>query len=98
MEEILSDFSVNRSQLIEYLQVKKELFEKDWIDDWFPSEEIENSSKPKKGNGKRRKRSTEDEVNDEDDTIIGPPPSGRLDKTIRGNWTKYQGGSQFTGI
>ena len=73
--EIIRFFRQSASHLIEYLQVKKEQFEKDWIDDWFPSEEIENSSKPKKRKRKNKKKnSTEDDVNDEDEIIIGPPP------------------------
>lgn len=97
--DIIRFFRQSASQLIEYLQVKKELFEKDWIDDWFPSEEVENSSKPKKRKRKKKKKNpTEDEVNDEDDTIIGPPPPPEdLSKNHSWELDKIPGGFSIHG-
>ena len=87
------------TRLIDYLQVKKELFEKDWIDDWFPSEEIENTSKPKKRKRKKKQNNpNEDEVNDEDDTIIGPPPPPEdLSKNHSWELDKIPGGFSIHG-
>ena len=39
--DIVRFYRKSASTLIGYLQTKSELFDKDWIDDWFPSEEIE---------------------------------------------------------
>ncbi|MDC0625784.1 hypothetical protein OAO46_00515 [Candidatus Poseidonia alphae] len=71
--DILRFFRKSASILIEYLQIKKDLFEKDWIDDWFPSEEIEESSKPRKRKRKKKTQQTPEEDDDEE-IIIGPPP------------------------
>lgn len=72
--EIIDFYRKSASMIIEFLQSKKERFEKDWIDDWFPSEEIESLDKPRK---KRRKKKKIDAINKEeidDEIIIGPPP------------------------
>ena len=97
--DVIRFFRQSAARLIEYLQVKKELFEKDWIDDWFPSEEIENTSKPKKRKRKKKQKNpTEDEINDEDDTIIGPPPPPE-DLTKNHSWEldKIPGGFSIHG-
>ena len=95
--EIIRFFRQSASFLIEYLQVKKELFEKDWIDDWFPSEEIENTSKPKKRKRKKKPKETT-EGEDEDDIIIGPPqPPEDLTKSHSWELDKIPGGFSIHG-
>jgi len=63
-------FRSSASHLIEYLQENKNVLETDWLDDWFPSEEVEQeiNNKPKKKK-KRRKKNTK-EIPEE--IVIGP--------------------------
>lgn len=71
---VIRFFRKSAAQLIEYLQEAKNVLDTDWLDDWFPSEDIEQDEpkKPRKKRKKRRKKD-EDEI-DDDDVIVGPAP------------------------
>ena len=53
---------------------KQERTRDDWLDEWFPSEEVEldEPKKPKKKRKKRKKKAEDDIEDDDDDIIVGP--------------------------
>ena len=60
--------------MIEYLEKGENVLDTDWLDAWFPSEDIE-QDEPKKPKKKRKKRRKKDENEiDDDDVIVGPAP------------------------
>ncbi|MDC3236823.1 hypothetical protein OAT73_06170 [Candidatus Poseidoniaceae archaeon] len=96
--DIVRFYRKSASTLIGYLQTKSELFEKDWIDDWFPSEEIENQNKPRRKRKKKKKSDNEPEDTEEDDLIIGPPkPPEDFDEEHSFELQKLQGGFSIHG-
>ena len=88
--DIVRFYRKSASTLIGYLQTKSELFDKDWIDDWFPSEEIEDQTKPRRKRKKKKKSDNDPEDTDEDDLIVGPKPPKTSMKGIRSNCRNYK--------
>ena len=72
--DVVRFFRKSAAFLIEYLQETKNVLDTDWLDTWFPSEEIEQdeTKKPKKKRKKRKKK--EDTEKDDDDIVVGPTP------------------------
>ena len=71
--DIVRFYRKSAINLIEFLQIKKEMFEKDWIDDWFPSEETDEQNKPRKRKRKKQQKENLAEEEPDDEIIIGPP-------------------------
>ena len=71
--DVIGFFRKSSAHLIEYLQETNNVLDTDWLDSWFPSEEIEQdeTKKPKK---KRKKRKKKIESGDDDDIVVGPAP------------------------
>ena len=70
---IIRFFRQSSAQLIEYLQETTDVLDTDWLDSWFPSEEIE-QDETKKPNKRRKKRKKKIESGDDDDIVVGPDP------------------------
>lgn len=71
--DIVEFYRKSAQYIIELLQIKEETFEKDWIDDWFPSEEVDEKNPSKRKRRKRKKRLPDEDISD-DEVIVGPPP------------------------
>ena len=70
--------------------------EKDWIDDWFPSEEVDEKN-PNKRKRRRRKREIDEDIPD-DEVIVGPPsPPEDLSHNHSWDLDKIAGGFSVSG-
>jgi hypothetical protein len=97
---IIRFFRQSASNLIQYLQENKNELEIDWLDEWFPSEEVEldEPKKPKKKRKKRKKKVEDDIEDDDDDIIVGPaPPPEDLSRHHSWDLQKTRGGFTIFG-
>jgi hypothetical protein len=95
---VIRFFRQSATHLIDYLQEKQELLEDHWLDDWFPSEEIdqEQPNKPKKKR-KKQKKKVEEDIEDEEVIVGPPPPPEDLSKHLSWELQKLTGGFSILG-
>jgi len=93
--KVIAFFRKSAAHLVEFLSHRELLLQDHWLDDWFPSEEVEpdRPDKPKK-----RRRKKKDELDDDEGKPTGPdPPPEDLSRHHSWDLKKSPGGFSVVG-
>jgi len=94
--DIVRFFRRSSQIIIGYLQEEKNVLETDWLDDWFPSEQIELGEDKESRKKLRRKKKKNGSI--EEELIIGPPkPPEDLNRNHSWDIQKAAGGFSIYG-